>query len=357
MRIEDATSTMCIWEIELSYKRGEIIRPVYQHLQTMALHTRQHTYICASPYPITRSSSPSPNDWFIGPKCDEDQHVRNLPRTTAATRNNKHIFDALEQLAAPRPQNQPSKCGHAIRIFLCVGNGDPLNAGRWGSMCHSCPSNNRIRWLTNRLESSLIQDNAELQDWFAIRHEINGIKHTGLTPTRRQALQALTDLSASTPPSSPTRPARLPRRHAQPKPQAPASASTSNAPAAPISDEAKLNKELGVLLTFWTKNNIDPISTTIFPRFDSRVRLTDFKVELGALNIEQSAPIEIFHFGYSEWKAARWDTPHLVDPRSRVLLAHFEGVTNLVNFDDTLTWAFPNVPTFQNDKKGKRRAF
>ncbi|KAF8907703.1 hypothetical protein CPB84DRAFT_1768587 [Gymnopilus junonius] len=296
---------MCIWEIELSYKRGEIIRPVYQHLQTMALRTHQHTYICASPYPITRSSSPSPNDWFIGPKCDEDQHVCNLPHTTAATRNNKRIFDTLEQLAAPRPQNQPSKCGHAIRIFLCVGNGDPLNAGHWGSMCHSCPSNNCIQWLTNRLESSLIQDNAELQDWFAIRHEINGIKHTGLTPTRRQALQALTDLSASTPPSSPTRPA----------------------------------------------------CTTIFPHFDSRVHLTDFKVELGALNIEQSAPIEIFHFGYSEWKAARWDTPHLVDPRSRVLLAHFEGVTNLVNFDDTLTWAFPNAPTFQNDKKGKRRAF
>jgi hypothetical protein len=111
-----------------------------------------------------------------------------------------------------------------------------------------------------------------------------------------------------------------------------------------------------------SQNTARVIETIVYPREDARVRLSDFKVLLGSIGLEQTQSIEIFHFGRACWLPAAWNTPHLVPARGHVLLLRYVGVTNIDKFDQSLPWLFevPSVsiatPPATIDHKGKKRA-
>ncbi|KAF8966730.1 hypothetical protein BDZ97DRAFT_1917255 [Flammula alnicola] len=291
------------------------------HLIVMSSYTpsrtiqRKHN---SSPYPSTQASRTSARrarkQYYVGPLSHADPKTCGLARTAAGKVNNKRIETALRRLAGPAPHKQEPRCQHQrsdASVLMCVGNGDSLNAGRYFQKCYKCgPTGGRIHWISAPLDPSFITDNAEIQSWFRIRDEVDSLKGTGHTPTllrQQQPFPLLSPLSSPTPPSSPT-PVRQ--------------ASTSGAERLNAASN-KGNQDLAVLLMFWTEDFKEPLNATIFPRFDSRVRLSDFKIELGAIGVEQIEQVEVFHFGDKEWKIAKWTTPHLVDSHGQ--LARHDG--------------------------------
>lgn len=86
---------------------------------------------------------------------------------------------------------------------------------------------------------------------------------------------------------------------------------------------------------------INAVETTIYPRADFRVRLSDFKVELGTRGLEQTMPVEVYHSVEQQWKKAKWNTPLPVETPGQALLVRFAGVMHLEGFDEFLPWAFP----------------
>ncbi|KAF8962011.1 hypothetical protein BDZ97DRAFT_2076700 [Flammula alnicola] len=268
-----------------------------------------------SPYPSTPTSRTvvrKQQQYFIGPLSNADPELKGLARTPATKVNDKRIERALHIFAPPEPQKQESHCQHRRRdaiVFMCVGNGDPLNAGRWIQKCNLCDSRRvAVYWISEPLDPSFITDNRELQLWFKIRQEIDSLKGTGRTPT------------LPTPPST-AQGSNTPTMQPRPFPNIPPldsslSPPSSPTPAAPQASTSriqeqrriaqssdlerggpKLNRDLGMLLMFWKEDFVPPLNETIYPRFDSRVRLSDFKIELGLVGLEQTDQLEVFHPG------------------------------------------------------------
>ena len=74
----------------------------------------------------------------------------------------------------------------------------------------------------------------------------------------------------------------------------------------------------------------------MYPRSDSHLRLTDFKLELGARGIEQLGSLEVFRRHDGIWAEERWNTPHPVYYAGQILCARYSGVANVEGFDDLL---------------------
>ncbi|PPQ81726.1 hypothetical protein CVT26_007833 [Gymnopilus dilepis] len=186
------------------------------------------------------------------------------------------------------------------------------------------------KWISGFLEEDLLKEN-KIIEWFAIRTEINALKGSGRTPTI--ARKGARSSSPTDIPSGPT-PGLQPQ-------------SLSTNPLGSLgSSHAMFNfkKELPVLLKFWHHDFRPAAELTLYPRSDSRLRLSDFKVELGAREIEQVASLEVFHFRDNTWASARWDTPHLIEYAGQILCARYFGVDNVDGFDEIRCWAFPNAP-------------
>ncbi|KAG5650647.1 hypothetical protein H0H81_011514 [Sphagnurus paluster] len=90
----------------------------------------------------TRRTMNGPGVCYLGSLCSLDQDLQGLRKTDARIKNEKHIHDTIEQLAAPKPHKVQMKGWRCMEVRLYVGakaaiRGDLLeesNIGRWYCM-------------------------------------------------------------------------------------------------------------------------------------------------------------------------------------------------------------------------------
>ncbi|PPQ69418.1 hypothetical protein CVT26_002456 [Gymnopilus dilepis] len=304
-----------------------------------------------SPY---STLSRQPRKYYVGPLTQADEELKGKCRTKARAMNEQRIYNAL-LLLAPRQGKNCHVCEHDlswVEPSLCTGQNNPWNIGKWGVRCFKCnQGKGRTYWVQEVEDPSLISDNRELQNWFAIRREIDNLKNTGRTPT----VSGSSSASVSSIRTTATRQGQLNTTDtifdlpSSPTSHMVQSSRSSKGPALPIQFEVtgtysgKFDKGLPIVLQIWKENFMPSIEVTLYSRQDSRVRLADYKVELGVHGFELGSSLEVYHWACRQWLPSRWDTPHLVAHPGQFLFARIKGVHHLERFDEVVPWAFPNL--------------
>lgn len=113
-----------------------------------------------------------------------------------------------------------------------------------------------------------------------------------------------------------------------------------------------LDLEAPVLLVVWLEDGTEPAEHLVYPRTDDgRLRLSDFKVSLGALGLEIFEEIELYLEDTQVWLPLSWSTGLRVGEATRVLFVRNAAISHLVNFKQLCEYHYPTVTG-----KGKQRA-
>lgn len=71
---------------------------------------------------------------------------------------------------------------------------------------------------------------------------------------------------------------------------------------------------------------MQPIITTAFPHRNGLLQLEDFKMQLGAFNVEQMNSLEIYYGGI--WDSLPWSMSIVVNHPRETFCFRYEGVQN-----------------------------
>ncbi|KAJ6516688.1 hypothetical protein C8R47DRAFT_1063365 [Mycena vitilis] len=95
----------------------------------------------------------------------------------------------------------------------------------------------------------------------------------------------------------------------------------------------------------WVKDNETAAQVSLYPREDMRVRLSDHKVALAEVGLEQgNGDICIYaenveHPGSRCWYKCTWDTPLRVQKTGDAIMIRSNGIARLKNFQTLATFA------------------
>ncbi|KAJ7615717.1 hypothetical protein DFH06DRAFT_1129540 [Mycena polygramma] len=95
----------------------------------------------------------------------------------------------------------------------------------------------------------------------------------------------------------------------------------------------------------WAKDNETAAQVSLYPREDMRIRLSDHKVALAEVGLEQgNGNISIYaenveHPGSRCWYKCTWDTPLRVQRTGDVIMICYNGIPRLKDFQTLATFA------------------
>ncbi|KAF9471252.1 hypothetical protein BDN70DRAFT_939082 [Pholiota conissans] len=311
----------------------------------------------------------------FGPYTSADPTLDGLKRADAILVNRKHLKDTLEQMAYANDTGRRSKhgilTGHKV-IAPIVSMGDTYlpDAGRLLQRCvnGSFPECRETFWVTDPIDEKVLFDSDIPGKYFRIQAELDRWDN-GYYKAEQPKLHAQSP--PDTPePDHPPRIITPQKRKRAPRPfptlsplrrSTPPVPSTSRLEDLHMNSEIKFNETLPVNLLVWIADHQTYKETTIYPREDGNVRLTDFRLSLGKVGIEQGNRIEVYNFTQHMWIPALWKTPFLVPYRGYSLLMRYADVSYPQDFDEILPHVTPphynSLPTPPNtvSKKGKER--
>ncbi|KAJ3560558.1 hypothetical protein NP233_g10757 [Leucocoprinus birnbaumii] len=189
--------------------------------------------------------------------------------------NEQALSRFLEGLAALPPE--VAICRHDLDLRLCLAKrkDSPLkNAGRWYKFCNRC---GRFCWLSRHLDiDHLLQTSEEFGTLIATRESLR---------RRTRAASALV------------------------------------APLTPTPTHSR-----AITLVFWVENFSDPRFIGVPRTAGGAFRLSDHKLSLGVIEVEQVDRYEVFHRVTREWRPIPWETLIYPGP-DHVLYLRRSGVT------------------------------
>jgi hypothetical protein len=79
----------------------------------------------------------------------------------------------------------------------------------------------------------------------------------------------------------------------------------------------------------FNKNNEPPVEVSLVVGSDGYLRLSDYKLKLGELGVEQGNTLEIYHAAAGIWDLNLWDTPIHTDGKHQKCLVRYKGVMQM----------------------------
>lgn len=176
--------------------------------------------------------------------------------------------------------------------------------------------------------------------------------------------QARVAPSSSLPPSSPPPPSSLP-------------IATSPTRQIPLPTTTIFPNTVATVLA-WIKEGDGPVDINVHSRADGRIRLADFKVDLGRQNCKQTNNLQVYRVGSRRWVRLPTNAPLLLNKPGEIIFIKYEHIKYPDGFVDYLQvehgFGYEEEPEHDDamddpdsdlemwissplDKKGKGRAF
>ncbi|KAF8337766.1 hypothetical protein F5887DRAFT_1076950 [Amanita rubescens] len=289
--------------------------------------------------------------------------------------------------ACPNRREDCASNGHSLLDpFLCLGLTTPANFGRWTQLCITCSGYNRTRFLSDELPSHLwFNERVQMLQNRAEELKSKNRPSIAVHPTTAGPSDSSPAFPSSSPPSFPilslppvmTTPPTTHPVLSPPLPSSPimsplsspylaaslafsplftppslagvplsspllslpsplTSPPTTYSVISPVITPAGelLDNEKPVFIIFWNQaspnlrneDGVQPIITTAFPRRNGLLQLEDFKMQLGAFNVEQMNSLEVDCGGI--WDSLPWGTSIIVHHPREIFCFRYEGVRN-----------------------------